>query len=185
MGMGEPFLNYKNVLQAADILHSPNGFNFGYNRITISTSGILPKIKQFIDSGFKYRLAISLNSVDNKQRTKIMPINKKWPIETIIKEGNRYTQNNKSCVMYEYVLLKNVNDSDDDAVKLSKLLANSDSKLNIIPYNETDLEYSKPSNDRIERFTKIVFNNRKNFRVLIRWSKGDDIDAACGQLAGK
>tara|TARA_B100000945_G_C20415582_1_gene614962 strand:- start:251 stop:1291 length:1041 start_codon:yes stop_codon:yes gene_type:complete len=185
MGMGEPFLNYKNVLQAADILHNPHGFNFGYNRITISTSGILPKIKQFIDSGFKYRLAISLNSVDNKQRTKIMPINKKWPIETIIKQGNRYTQNNKSCVMYEYVLFKDVNDSDDDAVKLSKLLANSDSKLNIIPYNETDLEYSRPSNDRIERFTRIVFNNRRNFRVLIRWSKGDDIDAACGQLAGK
>ena len=114
-----------------------------------------------------------------------MPINKKWPIETIIREGNRYTQNNKSCVMYEYVLFKNVNDSDDDAIKLAKLLANSDSKLNIIPYNETGLEYSRPSNDRIERFTRIVFNNRRNFRVLIRWSKGDDIDAACGQLAGK
>lgn len=183
MGMGEPFLNYKNVILAAQILHDPNAFNFGYNRITISTSGILPKIKEFVQSKYKFKLAISLNSVDNLTRTKIMPINKKWPIEDLIKEGNKYTQTSKSAVMYEYVLLKGINDSSDDAMKLAKLLSDSNSKLNIIPYNETGLSFSRPLDEAIERFANIVHKHRYNFRVLVRWSKGKDIDAGCGQLA--
>ena len=185
MGMGEPFLNYNNVMKAASILHSPNGFNFGCNRITISTAGILPKIKKYIDSEYKFRLAISLNAIDNKTRSRIMPINNKWPIEDIIKEGNRYTKNSKASIMYEYVLFKDINDSDNDASRLAKLLSNSNSKLNIIPYNETGLDFNRPTNDRIERFANIIHSKRKNFRVLVRWSKGDDIDAACGQLAVK
>ena len=87
--------------------------------------------------------------------------------------------------MYEYVLFKDINDSDNDASRLAKLLSNSNSKLNIIPYNETGLDFNRPTNDRIERFANIIHSKRKNFRVLVRWSKGDDIDAACGQLAVK
>ncbi len=185
MGMGEPFQNYKNVLNAADIFHSPKGFNLASTRITISTAGLLPQIKQFIKEKRRYKLAISLNATDDMVRNKIMPVNKKWPITELIKAGKEYSNQKKRQIMFEYVLLKGINDSENDALQLAQLLKGIPCKLNLIPYNETDGIYQRPDEAVITRFSKILHENRDEYRVLVRWSKGQDIDAGCGQLAGQ
>ena len=184
MGMGEPFHNYNNVINAADIFHSPQGFNLAATRITISTVGILPKIQQFIFEKQRYKLAISLNAADDATRTQIMPVNKKWSIEDLIGAGKEYSNMKKRQVMFEYVLLKGINDSADDANKLSHLLKGIPCKLNIIPYNETDGNYQRPHEKTIREFSEILHNLRDEYRVFVRWSKGQDINAGCGQLAG-
>ena len=185
MGMGEPFHNYKNVLNAADIFHSPKGFNLASTRITISTAGLLPQIKQFITEKRRYKLAISLNAADDRVRNNIMPVNKKWSIAELIKAGKEYSNQKKRQVMFEYVLLKGINDSENDALQLAQLLQGIPCKLNLIPYNETDGIYQRPDEAVITRFSKILHENRDEYRVLVRWSKGQDIDAGCGQLAGQ
>ena len=185
MGMGEPFHNYKNVLNAADIFHSPKGFNLASTRITISTAGLLPQIKQFITEKRRYKLAISLNAADDRVRNNIMPVNKKWSIAELIKAGKEYSNQKKRQVMFEYVLLKGINDSENDALQLAQLLQGIPCKLNLIPYNETDGIYQRPDEAVITRFSKILHENRNEYRVLVRWSKGQDIDAGCGQLAGQ
>ena len=185
MGMGEPFHNYANVIAAADIFHSPKGFNLASSRITISTVGILPKIKQFILEKKKYKLAISLNAVEDISRNQIMPINKKWSISDIIKAGKEYSKIKNRQVMFEYVLLKDINDSEEDAYKLSKLLKGIPCKINLIPYNEGASVYERPSNESIAKFSEILYSNRNTYRVLVRWSKGQDINAGCGQLAAE
>ena len=185
MGMGEPFHNYKNVLNAADIFHSPKGFNLASTRITISTAGLLPQIKQFIKEKRRYKLAISLNATNDSVRNEIMPINKKWPIAELIKVGKEYSNQKKRLVMFEYVLLKGINDSENDALQLAHLLQGIPCKLNLIPYNETDGIYQRPDEAAITRFSKILHENRDEYRVLVRWSKGQDINAGCGQLAGQ
>ena len=185
MGMGEPFHNYKNVLNAADIFHSPKGFNLASTRITISTVGLLPQIKQFITEKRRYKLAISLNAADDRVRNNIMPVNKKWSIAELIKAGKEYSNQKKRQVMFEYVLLKGINDSENDALQLAQLLQGIPCKLNLIPYNETDGIYQRPDEAVITRFSGILHDNRDKYRVLVRWSKGQDIDAGCGQLAGQ
>ena len=185
MGMGEPFHNYKNVLNAADIFHSPKGFNLASTRITISTAGLLPQIKQFITEKRRYKLAISLNAADDRVRNNIMPVNKKWSITELIKAGKEYSNQKKRQVMFEYVLLKGINDSENDALQLAQLLQGIPCKLNLIPYNETDGIYQRPDEAVITRFSKILHENRNEYRVLVRWSKGQDIDAGCGQLGGQ
>ena len=184
MGMGEPFLNYERVLKAADIFHDPKGFGLGAHRITISTAGILPKIKKFYEEDRKYKLAISLNASNDETRSKIMPINNKWPISELIAIGRKHAHRNRK-VMFEYVLLAGVNDSTDNAYELSSLLRGVDCKLNIIPYNETDGKYRRPDNDAMESFLEVLSAQQKGYRVMVRWSKGQDIDAGCGQLAVK
>jgi len=185
MGMGEPFHNYKNVLNAADIFHSPKGFNLASTRITISTAGLLPQIKQFITEKRRYKLAISLNAADDRVRNNIMPVNKKWSIAELIQAGKEYSNQKKRLVMFEYVLLKGINDTENDALKLAQLLKGIPCKLNLIPYNETEGNYLRPDEAVITRFSKILHENRDEYRVLVRWSKGQDIGAGCGQLAGK
>lgn len=185
MGMGEPFLNYSNVIKACDILSDSKAFNLSYKRITISTSGILPKIKLFIKEEHKYKLAISLNASNNFLRNKIIPINKKWNIEEIIASLDNYKYNKTTPVMFEYVMLKDFNDKDEHAIELAKLLSGNNYKVNLIPFNEIDGKYSRPTIQRIESFSRILHQNSINLRILIRWSKGEDIDAACGQLATK
>ena len=184
MGMGEPFLNYERVLRSADIFHNPKGFGLGAHRITISTAGVLPKINKFYKEGRKYRLAISLNASNDKIRSKIMPINNKWPISDLVSIGRKHAHRNRK-VMFEYVLLAGVNDSPENARELSEILYGVDCKLNIIPYNETDGKYSRPQNEAIESFLEALSINQKGYRVMVRWSKGQDIDAGCGQLAVK
>ena len=185
MGMGEPFHNYENVLNAADIFHSPKGFNLASTRITISTVGLLPQIKQFIKEERRYKLAISLNAADDDVRSSIMPVNKKWPIAELVKAGKEYSNQKKRLVMFEYVLLKGINDSENDARRLTQLLKGVSCKINLIPYNETDGTYHRPDEAVISRFSEILHQNRDEYRVLVRWSKGQDIKAGCGQLAGQ
>jgi 23S rRNA (adenine2503-C2)-methyltransferase len=185
MGMGEPLHNYENVLNAADIFHSPKGFNLASTRITISTVGLLPQIKRFIEEKRRYKLAISLNAANDKVRNDLMPINKKWPIVELIKAGKKYSNQKKRLIMFEYVLLKGINDSENDALQLAQLLQGIPCKLNIIPYNETDGIYQRPDKTVITRFSEILYENRNEYRVLVRWSKGQDINAGCGQLVGQ
>ena len=183
MGMGEPFLNYNNVIKSCKILNDTNGFNLSSKRITISTSGILPKIKQFINEKHKYKLAISLNASNNKTRDKLIPINKKWPIETILNSIQKYPYKKYRPIMFEYILIKDINDSIENAIELSNLLKNINCKINIIPYNETGNDYKR--SNKIDTFVSELTKKNNNYRVLVRWSKGQDIDAACGQLATK
>jgi len=183
MGMGEPFLNYNNVIIAANLMNDKDGLNFGYHRITISTSGIAPKIDQFISDKIKYNLAISLNASDDKTRYKLMPINKKWPINVLMELASKYNKLHKIGLTFEYVLIDSINDSDEDAIRLAQLLKNSGCKLNVIPFNEIGNIYKRPSVNKIENFLNILYKKQKGFTVLIRWSKGTKINAGCGQLA--
>ena len=176
---------YNNVLNAADIFHSPKGFNLASTRITISTAGLLPQIKQFITEKRRYKLAISLNAADDRVRNNIMPVNKKWSIAELIKAGKEYSNQKKRQIMFEYVLLKGINDSENDALQLAQLLQGIPCKLNLIPYNKTDGIYQRPDEAVITRFSEILHKNRDEYRVLVRWSKGQDVGAGCGQLAGK
>lgn len=185
MGMGEPFHNYGNVINAADIFHSPKGFNLAATRITISTAGLLPQINQFINEKQRYKLAISLNAAYDEKRNHIMPINKKWNIKELIKAGKKYSNQKKRLIMFEYVLLKGINDSGEDALELARLLQGIPCKLNLIPYNETDGKYQRSDEKVITHFSNILHQNRDGYRVLVRWSKGQDINAGCGQLVGK
>ena len=182
MGMGEPFLNYKNVIKAAKLLNDPNGINMGSKRITISTAGVISKIEEFTKSKEKFKLAISLNGTTNEQRTSIMPINIKNSLDELLNVARKYTETVNRWLTFEYVLLKEINDSVEDAKRLLSMLAGMKKfKLNIIPYNETDGEFRRPDKDKIENF--VIALRTAKFPITVRWSKGTDIDAGCGQLA--
>ena len=182
IGMGEPFLNYKNVIKAAKLLNDPNGINMGSKRITISTAGVISKIKQFTKSRERFKLAISLNGTTNEQRASIMPINIKNSLEELLNVSMKYTETLNRWLTFEYVLLKEINDSIEDAKRLLSMLKGMKKcKLNIIPYNETDGEFRRPDKDQIENF--VIALRPAKFPITVRWSKGTDIDAGCGQLA--
>ena len=185
MGMGEPFLNYQNVINAANIMNDKSGLNFAAHRITISTAGILPKINKFINQKLKFNLAISLNATDDATRDRLIPINKKWPISSLINIAKQYNKHSRLKITIEYVLIDSINDSIEDAKKLVQLLKNSDCKLNIIPFNDIGNKYKRPSVEKIGQFLKIIYEGHQGFRILVRWSKGVDINAGCGQLATK
>ena len=182
MGMGEPFLNYNNVIKAADLLHDPNGINLGYKRITISTAGIVKKINQFSNEGQKYKLAISLNGTTNEQRLAIMPVTKNNSLNSLLEASKKYTTNSNRWLTFEYVLIEGINDTIEDASRLIEILVGvKKCKLNIIPYNVTDGIFKRPEDAHIKEFMKRL--NHAPFPVTIRWSKGTGIDAGCGQLA--
>jgi len=181
MGMGEPFHNYDQVIKAADILNSDSGFNHGARKITISTSGMVPQIRRFADEGHRYKLAVSLNASDDESRTQIMPINKKWDITELINACKYYAELSRNMVTFEYVLMEGVNDGIGDARRLLKIANQVFCKVNVIPYNEVAEGYRRPSKKRIETFLEVLQGAR--FAVTVRWSQGDDIDAACGQLS--
>jgi len=181
MGMGEPFLNYQQVVNAANLLNHKEGINLSAKRITISTVGIIPKIKQYTKEGHKYKLAISLNSSSQDQRLKIMPISKTHSMDALIQSAWDYYYISKKLVTLEYVLLAGVNDDIADADRLMGLIGNLPCKLNLIPYNEIDGLFHRSSEEKIERFVNQL--ERASFTVTIRWSKGTDISGGCGQLA--
>ena len=183
MGMGEPFLNYKRVISAANLLNNSDGINLGYKRITISTAGIIPKIIQYSEENHKYKLAISLNATTEDQRQRIMPITKKHTLKDLLSAIKVYSINSKTTPTIEYVLIKGINDHEKDAIKLVKLLNDVRCKVNLIPYNEISGEYKRPDEIAI----KIFYEKLKSasFSTTIRWSNGVDIDAGCGQLAIK
>ena len=184
MGMGEPLANYDNVMQALDIItDAENGLKFASRRITLSTAGIVPKIGA-LGKNRKIKLAISLNAPDNETRSRLMPINRRYPIEKLLDACRAYDRIHRDRITFEYILLKDVNDSPVHARKLAKLLAPIRGKINLIPYNPHDgSEFMRPEKYAIEAFQAILVE--KHYTTMIRWSKGDDISAACGQLAGR
>ena len=180
MGMGEPFLNYDKVIKAADLLNHSKGINLGARHITISTAGIVPRIRQFAKEKQRYKLAISLNGSSQEQRLKTMPIAKKYPIDKLIESAKYYYNTTRNLVTFEYVLLADINDSELDAKRLINLISDLPCKLNVIPYNEIGGKFKHPSDEKIREFLGNFINGP--FTVTTRWSKGADIDAGCGQL---
>lgn len=179
MGMGEPLDNPEGVFSSIKILTSELGVNLSRKKITVSTSGLVDKIPLVTESGT--RLAVSLNGADDKTRDRVMPINKKWNIETLLEACLDYTKATKDKVTFEYVLLKDVTDRAEDAKKLIQLAKKIPCKINIIPFNEhPNSGFERPSESSIDRFQKILMNN--NIQVLRRKTMGRDIYAACGQL---
>ncbi len=181
MGMGEPFLNYEAVLKACHLFNHPDGTAIGNRRIVISTSGIIPQIYRFTDEKQPFKLAISLNSPFDNQRSSIMPINKHHPLERLIEAARYYAKKSRQRITFEYVLLKNVNTRQEDADQLKKLLSGIPCKINLIPYNAIPDSNWQPTIEEVEKFYSYFLNFPAV--VSIRWSKGQDIQAACGQLA--
>ncbi|MBU0529286.1 23S rRNA (adenine(2503)-C(2))-methyltransferase RlmN [bacterium] len=180
MGMGEPFLNYNNVVKSADLLNHPDGINLGARHITVSTAGIVPQVIQYTQERHRYKLAISLNGSTQEQRLKTMPIAKKYPIDKLIESVKYYNIETKNLVTFEYVLLAYINDSESDAKSLINLISDVPCKLNVIPYNEIGGKFRRPSNEKVRDFLSNFSN--ASFTVTTRWSKGADINAGCGQL---
>ena len=181
MGMGEPFLNYSNSLAAAHLLNDSKGVNMAAWRITFSTAGVIKKINQFSNENQPFKLAVSLNGTDNNQRKKIMPITGKNPYSELIQASIQYTMKTRKKITFEYVILSGINDDVKDAIKLKEILKPIKCKLNIIPYNEIDDVYKRPSEYKIKLFLNKLKGSK--FPITVRWSKGQDINAGCGQLA--
>lgn len=183
MGMGEPFLNYENVMEALRILNDKDGLNIGARHISVSTCGVAPGIKKFADENFQVNLAVSLHSPDGDTRSMLMPINKLYPLESVMEAVDYYIAKTNRKVMFEYLMIEDINDTDKDAEKLAKLMKNSLYHLNLIKYHDTGSEF-KPSSIKKQN---IFFDKLKKLGVSVtfRASLGEDILAACGQLAGK
>jgi len=181
MGQGEPLLNYEPAMAALRILLDANGVAITPKHATLSTSGIIPGIERLGGEKVRPKLAISLNASSNEQRDKIMPINRKYPIEDLLAACARYPLRPWEHLTFEYVLLGGFNDTPEDARRAAKLLANLRSKVNLIPWNPGELPYKEPDAARIEEFRRIL--EEKGARAFVRYSRGQDVMAACGQLA--
>lgn len=181
MGQGEPLLNYDPVMAALRILLDPQGLAISPKHATLSTSGIVPGIERLAQETVRPKLAISLNASSNEQRSKIMPINRKYPLEKLLEACRRYPLRPWERLTFEYVLLGGFNDSPEDARRVGKLLANLRAKVNLIPWNPGNLPYRPPDPARTEEFCKILAD--KGQLVFVRYSRGQDVMAACGQLA--
>ena len=181
MGIGEPFDNYDNVINFIDIVNDDNGISLGSRHITVSTCGIIPKIKEFTKYDKQVNLAISLHAPNNEIRDKIMNINKAYKIEDLIDALKEYIKVTNRRVTFEYIMLDNVNDSCECAIELSKLLKGINCYVNLIPYNETShIEFKKSSKKKILDFYDVLKKN--NINVTIRREFGSKVKAACGQL---
>jgi 23S rRNA (adenine2503-C2)-methyltransferase len=185
MGMGEPLLNYKNVLKAIERITANDGLAMSPRRITVSTAGVAKMIKQLGDDGVRFNLALSLHAANDAKRNEIMPINETNNIAALIDALNYFHQKTGNDITFEYILFKGVNDSMQDADDLIKIYKQVPVHLvNIIEYNPIDAaEFTKPDRDATQKFMDYLANHRVNVRLRI--SRGKDIDAACGQLANK
>lgn len=183
MGMGEPLLNYDNTVRAVRILYTDNGLNYSARKITLSTVGLPLQMEQ-LGKDVEISLAISLHAVDNETRTKLMPINQKYPIEQLLEACKNYPLGTRRRITFEYLLIKDVNDSDAQAKKLAKLMATIKSKVNLIVFNPfEECDFERPSDERVIAFQEILLS--RNIHTMVRKSKGQDILAACGQLRAK
>ncbi len=184
MGMGEPLLNYENLLKSIELVSSKTGLSMSPKRITVSTAGIAKMIKKLADDDVRFNLAISLHTSDDKKREEIMPINKSINLEELKESIKYFFEKTGTRITYEYILFKDINDSLDDAHELVKFCKSTPCKVNLIEYNSVDnIPFQKASNNKTEKF--INFLNEKNVIVNLRKSKGKDINAACGQLVNK
>ncbi|HDY72760.1 MAG TPA: 23S rRNA (adenine(2503)-C(2))-methyltransferase RlmN [bacterium] len=179
MGMGEPFLNYKNVIDAIRILNDKQGFNLGARSFSISTAGIIDGIKKLSNESLRINLAVSLHAADDSLRLKIMPMVGNYPLLKILKAVDNYIIKTRRKVMFEYVMMKGINDKDKDAEKLAKIMKKPLYFVNLIAYNPTG-DFKASSSSRIKEFKEIL--EKAGVKVGQRYSFGQDIKAACGQL---
>ena len=181
MGMGEPLANYDALIRALTILNAEWGLGFGARRITISTSGLVPRILKLAEEPLGFRLAISLHGATDEVREKIMPVNKAYPLDKLIPAVRAFSERHGRMVTLEFILIEDVNDSLDQAERLRDIARDLHAHVNLIPYNTVEgLPWKRPSVTRQERFANILRNAR--ISVTLRREKGHDIDAACGQL---
>jgi 23S rRNA (adenine2503-C2)-methyltransferase len=181
MGMGEPLANYDNLLAALRIVNAQWGFGFGARRVTISTSGVVPKILKLAEEPLGFRLAISLHGATNEVRNQIMPVNKKFPLEELIPAAKAFARKHGRMLTLEFILIEDINDSLDQAKKLAVIARELHAHVNLIPYNKVEgLPWVRPSLTRQDRFVKEL--RALGVTATLRREKGHDIDAACGQL---
>lgn len=184
MGMGEPLLNYKNVLDSIEKITSPDGLNMSPQRITVSTAGIAKMIKKLGDDGVKFNLALSLHAANDEKRNKIMPINEQNSLDALAEALRYFYEKTGTRVTFEYIVFKDFNDTFLDAKELANFCKNVPCKVNIIEYNPIEEgEFQQTTPERLDNFVKLL--ESKNIIVNVRRSRGKDIDAACGQLANK
>jgi 23S rRNA (adenine2503-C2)-methyltransferase len=183
MGMGEPLANFDAVVQALrNILDADFGLSVSRRRVTLSTAGLVPEIDA-LGKAVPVKLAISLNAADDETRSRLMPINRRYPIAELLDACRRYPMPKRERITFEYILIRGINDSPQDAEKLAKLLRTVRAKINLIPFNRHDRsDFEAPDAASVQRFREILI--QKDYTTIIRHSKGQDIGAACGQLAG-
>jgi 23S rRNA (adenine2503-C2)-methyltransferase len=183
MGMGEPLANYDNVVKAIGTITSNNGHQFSNRRVTLSTAGLASRI-DVLGQDVTVNLAVSLNAADNDTRNELMPINRTYPIETLLSACRRFPLPRRRMVTFEYVLIAGVNDGLEDAIRLAMILAPLRAKINLIPFNPFEGSgFSRPEESTILAFQQVLTDH--HYTALIRRSKGQDIAAACGQLRAK
>jgi len=181
MGMGEPLANFDEVVKSIEVIISDKGLGFSSRRITLSTAGLVSKITALPKAGVKVNLAVSLNATTDEVRDRIMPINRRYPIKEILAACRHFPLEPRRRITFEYVMLKGVNDSEDDALRLVKLLKGIKCKVNLIPFNPfPGSEFKRPDDAVVRRFQKILVDHY--YTAPVRESRGRDISAACGQL---
>ena len=184
MGMGEPLLNYDNVMAAIEIMTDSLGLMLGARKITISTAGVIPGIRRLTQSGSKANLALSLNAANDDLRRRLMPVARQFPLEGVMEAVREWTAVRKRRVTFEYIIFKGINDSEADALALAQLVRGIPCKINLLAYNPVGgAGFRRPNDDEVDRFAKILYPRTQ--AVTVRKSRGQDIDAACGQLAGR
>ncbi|MGC8740490.1 MAG: 23S rRNA (adenine(2503)-C(2))-methyltransferase RlmN [Candidatus Sumerlaeaceae bacterium] len=182
MGMGEPLLNLEEVIPALKVMVDPEGIAIAARRVTVSTSGIIPAMKKLGEADLGVSLAVSLNATTDSVRDVLMPINKTYPIQALLDACREYPLRPRRRITFEYVLLKDINDSLEDARRLARLLQGIPCKVNLIPFNsDPHLPFERPPEERVLAFQDYLY--RKNYTAIIRYSKGLDVNGACGQLA--
>src|SRR5258708_2254574 len=181
MGRGEPLHNYAQVMRSLELLLHEEGANFSHRHVTVSTSGLVPNIVRFGEET-QVKLAVSLNATTDEQRARLMPVDRKWNIAALMDAVRRFPSKQGRRVTFEYVLLRGVNDSPDDAARLAALLKGMPVKVNLIPYNENPgLGFGDPGVEKVQAFRKDL--TARGVTAMVRKNRGRDIAAACGQLA--
>lgn len=181
MGMGEPLLNLDAVMRALRVANAPWGLGVGARRITISTSGVVPKIRELADDPMQFRLAISLHGATDEVRSRIMPVNRKWPLAQLVPAAKEFSEKHGRMITLEFILIEDVNDSNEQARRLAEIARELHAHVNLIPYNTVEgLPWKRPSGNRQMQFLKTLQERR--VPATLRREKGHDIDAACGQL---
>jgi 23S rRNA (adenine2503-C2)-methyltransferase len=184
MGMGEPLLNYKNVVAAIRVMTDKQGLDISPKRIVLSTSGITPKIEKLADEKLGIRLALSLHAASQQKRQQVMPIAKTFKLDNLIEACRYYAESSRQPVTFEYIVFDGFNDTRQDIDDLTRLMKTLDCKINVMAYNPVPgLDFKRPSDERVNWFGKEL--NAKVKTVTVRKSRGRDIDAACGQLAAR